>query len=539
MPDVSSEAIDVFETEYQQQHKAQKREYRSAYLKFIEKNKTTHATKEAWSKVDRQKWIEKLTNHFQYEPKGGATYLVLLAKQHWQQWGEKSAAQRTNSIFDTPLFQPRWHERDIYSIFEKSHNLSGWNQQLKKQLPDIWLRGLDESKLILPVPLVEIGPNISGELKKQIALSRKANDKQWKNELGNLSGDLVSNNIAQKSGLLLNLMTDYYFYLSSARTNVLNIGRIFELVITSIITDIELSDLRRIINSAPFYSAKSQAPDVAISGQDESNDEDEQEEMQPDENFDPIDSALQMLQQEIAEWRKEFQINSLDLSPWLVYQVFGKVYESVADNQTYNRGLSGLNIALNKAGLVFYSIWSGFGSFEKGQIFGLPALITDKRLLSAKNFESNDHFKINVGHLAPHSRHFGSSEEKNYSGEEKIDSALSRREFGLKTRTITNALANHPLRKWMDDINNFMIGTPFKKPIIIGKELSAKEWLCTKLNIFPIPNVLTHRKIAGSLGDMEYSKCQDLLDEMISIFKGKNDTIPLTKAIEYKFGSKI
>ncbi|WP_270657461.1 antiviral RADAR system adenosine triphosphatase RdrA [Aeromonas sp. Y293-4] len=325
MPDVPVKAIEEFEKEYQQRHKDQKREYGSAYTTFAKFSKPSSAVDASTGEdnVDRKKWLLSLEKHFKFEPAGGAAYLVLLASKHWQQWQDAAAGQHSGSVFDTPLFQPRMHGNVNYQHFERKHDLSDWEGTLKDKLPKVWFRDLSGLKTILPYPLAEVGSNINKDLQKQLSYSRNANNQNWLAALGKVSADFTSNELlSRKAGLLLNLLAEHYFYTTARRTVLLNIGRIFELIITSLLGDVELIDLQRILHSAPFFSAKSQVQDIAVSEQQDVNDGDQITDDSNDEEVeDPLDLALSDLQQEIAQWRKDYSIAELDVSPWLIYRV--------------------------------------------------------------------------------------------------------------------------------------------------------------------------------------------------------------------------
>ncbi|HDX8364295.1 TPA: hypothetical protein RQN02_003620, partial [Aeromonas veronii] len=500
MPDVPVKAIEEFEKEYQQRHKDQKREYGSAYTTFAKFSKPSSAVDASTGEdnVDRKKWLLSLEKHFKFEPAGGAAYLVLLASKHWQQWQDAAAGQHSGSVFDTPLFQPRMHGNVNYQHFERKHDLSDWEGTLKDKLPKVWFRDLSGLKTILPYPLAEVGSNINKDLQKQLSYSRNANNQNWLAALGKVSADFTSNELlSRKAGLLLNLLAEHYFYTTARRTVLLNIGRIFELIITSLLGDVELIDLQRILHSAPFFSAKSQVQDIAVSEQQDVNDGDQITDDSNDEEVeDPLDLALSDLQQEIAQWRKDYSIAELDVSPWLIYKVFEKVYAMVSDNG--NRE-SDLAAALNKAGLVFYATWSAFGSFEKGRLFGLPELTTGVGLHSAKNFESNEHFKMNIGHLAPRNNQLPLPDMK---------TAQERKHYGAGIRSITYVLTTHPLRKWIDEIPNLdKVSTTSSEPPMLGKTASKvglaskpKAWLCEKLGL-NTGDRLTEFSIAKAIED--------------------------------------
>lgn len=534
MPDVPVKAIEEFEKEYQQRHKDQKREYGSAYTTFAKFSKPSSAVDASTGEdnVDRKKWLLSLEKHFKFEPAGGAAYLVLLASKHWQQWQDAAAGQHSGSVFDTPLFQPRMHGNVNYHHFERKHDLSDWEGTLKDKLPKVWFRDLSGLKTILPYPLAEVGSNINKDLQKQLSYSRNANNQNWLAALGKVSADFTSNELlSRKAGLLLNLLAEHYFYTTARRTVLLNIGRIFELIITSLLGDVELIDLQRILHSAPFFSAKSQVQDIAVSEQQDVNDGDQITDDSNDEEVeDPLDLALSDLQQEIAQWRKDYSIAELDVSPWLIYKVFEKVYAMVSDNG--NRE-SDLAAALNKAGLVFYATWSAFGSFEKGRLFGLPELTTGVGLHSAKNFESNEHFKMNIGHLAPRNNQLPLPDMK---------TAQERKHYGAGIRSITYVLTTHPLRKWIDEIPNLdKVSTTSSEPPMLGKTASKvglaskpKAWLCEKLGL-NTGDRLTEFSIAKAIEDWSQKQCHNLFNDMETEYPKATERSVLKKALQNKF----
>ena len=443
MPDVPEEVMGAFEKKYQEQHnKAEKRDYNPAYATFATAlAKRSIAVPDDWIQLDRQRWTASLKNHFQFETEAGPVFLILEAQEYWQRWRNTPAEERRGSIFDTPLFQPRWHSSPNYQQFEKRHNLSSWENPLKN-LPELLFDNFSSSKTILPYPVVEVGCNTNQDLQKQLTASRQEANLSW------LAKFAFDAGLSRKAALLLNLLAEYDFYQPKHRTVVLNIGRIFEIIITSLVAEVELSDLQRILNSAPFFSAKSQAQDAITSSQDYIGDINN-EEFYKKNNVDkegPLYLTLNNLQSDIASWRKDYDIHELDISPWLIYKVFKKVYSMVSDNRNYSDGLrsQGLTLqsALNKIDLVFYTTWSVFGSFEQGRLFGLPEL--------AANINSH---KIKNSALTPKIDFIDEKKlvRKNPNSRFTVSQNITKnvdknhQMFGAKTRTITNALTHHPL----------------------------------------------------------------------------------------------
>ena len=527
MPDVPENAIKEFEEQYQQEHKAKKREYNPAYAKFsFEMEKQSISVPDDWRNVDRQQWTSRLKDHFEFEAEAGPAFLVLQAREFWQKWRDTPAEQRVGSILDTALFQPRWHSQERYQQFEKRNDLTGWTELLTGKMPPSWLKGLDTIQTILAYPPAERGwdgSRLTPVLKSLDKVERKG---RW-----------TTVEHAQ-AGLLLTLISDRYYFDSAKRRAVLNIGRIFELIITSLLADVELSDIERIMRSPAFFSAKQQAPKTVLSGIDEvSLLEEGQSEFDYEASLHGYD--LSQLQQQIADWRKKHQLSTIDISPWLIYQVFCKTFDMLADITYAEKDLPFIGVALNRAGLVFYATWSAFGHFEKGPLFGLPPLVTGVSLRSARNFESNDHFRMNIGHLAPHKQHLTYTPNES---KDKSEAAKSRRDFGAKTRTITNALAYHPLGSLVDEICNFDFQRGNSIPISnvqheknASASASADQWLSDKLNI-------TRRQakdaieVEKALGAKNLSECKELWDEMSSRFVRVSEAkTALQTALKNKF----
>lgn len=73
-----------------------------------------------------------------------------------------------------------------------------------------------------------------------------------------------------------------------------------------------------------------------------------------------------------------------------------------------------------------------FGSFEKGELFGLPNVIATTNINpeNLKNYKSNDQFNVNIKPILE-------AFDKNNS-----------------LRAVSIVLAEHPLKKWIDEVIN-------------------------------------------------------------------------------------
>ncbi|HHU4123376.1 TPA: antiviral RADAR system adenosine triphosphatase RdrA [Raoultella ornithinolytica] len=503
MPTVPLEVMAAFQDKHKELSEKSKREYTDAYKLFTEKMKELSPVDYSFDKVEndnknnitKNDLAVKMADYFRFESKAGAVYLVLIAKQYWQNWTNTDSLVRQGSIFDTPLFQPLTHNTANLAFFDKTSDLSAWASALEERLPGEWLIGLKSHQTILPYPVAEVGINAATAWDYQGMIERIVLNDEGK----------------KKATFLINLLVQYNFYTNAKQTMLLNIGRIFELIISSIAGPISREDLQTILSRAPFFSTRALAPTKTLlidylktenrSTTGVQNITGEAETVaEPSDEFDPI----VVLQNDIDNWRKEHNLEQVELSPWLVYKVFNKVYSQLASNEKIPSGMKNVGIAMNMVAHTFYATWSAFGSFEKGELFGLPNVVATTNLNADKlnNFEKNDHFNINVGPFAP-----SNSQIENDNEPYQIRST-----YGKSTRTISYCLAEHPLRKWIDEL--IEVEWPSVR--------TAKEVLLEELNL-PETDRIPWTKIELQLKD-DPDSARELLENLEAQF-GVNDII--------------
>lgn len=396
--------------------------------------------------VERQKrneFAQKLANYFRFEPKAGAAYLVLLGKQHWHDWPNSQSLSQRHSILDTPLFQPLTHTAVDYEIFDKADDLSAWAISLAKRLPEEWLTGVKSQKTVLPYPLAEVGVNSS---------------KRWDyvGDIQNLKIDGLDDDKKSKAGFLITLLAQHNFYTNAKQTMLLNIGRIFELLIASIVGPLSVEDIHAILGRAPFFSTAALAPTKTILMDVTANaGESNSAEVDFVEGHDSRE-LIRKLCEDIEAWRTAHGVNQIDLSPWLTYKVFNKVYSQLASGNKFSSNIKDIGRSLNMAAYAFYATWFAFGSFEKGELFGLPNVIATTNINpeNLKNYTGNDQFNINVKPM------------------------LERSDTDNSLKAVSIVLAEHPLKKWIDEV----IKLDWPKPAE-ELEAQAEKYLREKLGI--------------------------------------------------------
>ncbi|END9084403.1 hypothetical protein ABPD32_001622 [Yersinia enterocolitica] len=440
---------------------------------------------------DRNIMVQRLAEYFCYEPKGGIVYLLLLAKQQWTRGRASESSKQRCSIFDTPLFQPLTHTATNFELFDKTDNLSAWAISLAKRLPEEWLAGIKSQKTMLPYPLAEIGINSSKkwDYAKEIQQTTIAN---------------LDDEKKSKSIFLIDLLAQHNFYTNAKQTMLLNIGRIFELIIASITESLSEEAIHAIFSRAPFFSTAALAPTKTIlMDAKASAGEDNSAEADSAEGHDSS-ALIRKLSEEINEWRQTHGIEQIELSPWLVYKVFNKVYSQLASGNKFPSFITNIDWALNMAAYAFYATWFAFGSFEKGELFGLPNVIATTNINpeKLKNYTSNDQFNVNVKPI------------------------LEAFENENSLKAVSIVLAKHPLKQWIDEVIKFdwpkdePASTPSKAP---GKDkkVTSDKWLAEKLTITPT-NAKDAIAVEKALSTKSQTECKNLWSEMSSEFPRKS-----------------
>ena len=409
MPTSVSNALRAFAANYTVREKVNNSAY-SAFKKALPAPPEPATLSENKFLAPSREWSRKLHEHFQFDPMGGTAYLVLQAQADW---ANQPIAGRSRSIFDTPLFQPLKHSDDALAIFAANVDLNEWQLQLKGRAPEGWLARLP-TNAILPYPVPELGCAITGGKKYRFA--------EGENYLEN--------------NLLVDLLLNKNFYSTNKKAKLICVGRIVELIITSLLRDINQRDIELLLQRPPFYSFSHIAATKThfISDNDGTAIDAWQEDT--DAELAERDAAIASLVTEIAEWRTTFKIGNLNVSPWLVYNVFNKVMNQawLFNEPTMFANTKESQIVRTIARVArktFYSVWSAFGSFEKGAFYELQPVISTVNIGDGEIFENSDLYRQNI---APF-----------YS-----KNTQERRFFGEQIRAITFLLGEHPLRRWVE-----------------------------------------------------------------------------------------
>ncbi|EJG0582198.1 antiviral RADAR system adenosine triphosphatase RdrA [Vibrio aestuarianus] len=455
----------------------------------IRKNWQMLSPHDAMGSSNRNDMVQQMADYFCYEPKAGAVYLLLLAKQHWNTVATSESSNQRGSIFDTPLFQPLTQTTVHFDLFDKVDDLSAWPNLLEGRLPEEWLAGIKSYKTILPYPVAEVGVNSS----------RGWN---YNKEIQDFLVSGLEDNQKNKARFLIALLGQSNFYTNAKQTMLLNIGRVFELLIASIVGPLSVEDIHAIMARAPFFSTAALAPTKTItfnekvsksaSGANEGSEDTQSEECN-------LNSIVVILHQEIQTWRETCHVNQIDLSPWLVYKVFNKVYSQAASAEYVPNGMKDIGTALNMVAHSFYSTWFAFGSFEKGELFGLPNVVATTNINpeNLKNYASNDQYNVNVKPIVDAS---------------KKDTDLN---------AVSIILDKHPLKKWIDEVIKFDWSED-------DLEVKAEEFLRKELGI-NAKN--TTKSTIKTQAKKQIDKLNGIYEQMKTDFGSENKYTKLLKEV--------
>lgn len=446
-------------------------------------------------------WRDALRDHFRFDPAAGPVFLVLQAHAHWSQLKAKPDGE-WRSVFDTPLFQPL-HQAAEYPQFAQDADLLDWTGSLHGRAPQRWIDTLPH-KAILPYPVPEAGKAIP--------------NKGYAFENAKDEGEL---------NLLIDLVLHRNFYSSNKRAQLVCTGRIFELVITSLLRDLSETDIMMLLERPPFYSFSSIAGTKTM---DLATDASSSPFTEPDQR--PVDTAvIRELVTQINAWRATNSIANFSLSPWLVYNVFNKVINQAwLFNKPLNiaeqpKEVTALGIIMI-ARQAFFSLWSALGSFEKGRLFGLPEIVANVNIGGGLRFENSDLYRQNI---APF-----------YSADGPV------KRYGETVRAVTSLLGDHPLRSWLDKAidlangltNNVLPGLGYQQPQDASNSPSVgpKTWVRERLHLTRLMKDPKARSLQKALTEQFPTRLESLrlLDEFGRTYPESNEVRSLlSDAIDF------
>jgi hypothetical protein len=317
-------------------------------------------------------WGRAMLDHFRFVPEAGQACLILLAQRHWRE-------SPLRPVFDTPLFSPLLSQEPPELKYSYRQAAITWQDDLKGRIAGKSLELLP-THLIVPFATPEIGRAVRLVASDQV--------------------DELQAGQKRELALMLSLVVHRNFYSQGQQADLLYVGRILELVVTSLVRDVAPEDIEQILRDPPFHSVATIARTKAIAITSEEDEDTLEAVLEPlHASVEPSD--LKYLSDQINDWRNGQAVAQLSLSPWLIYCAINKTLNQVAFfNRPRKVGGQPTRETFALAAQVglaaFNAFWAALASFEKGPIFGLPLTLSTVNLTLDADFKLNPLYLQNV-----------------------------------------------------------------------------------------------------------------------------------------------
>lgn len=344
---------------------------------------------------------DALMKYCQFAAEGGAAYLTLAAQHYWRELHSSECGDEYISVLRTPLFEPMNHDEIDLRHFEPTAPTMAWHEVLTERAPQDWLERIPKHTL-LPYPSPEPG----------FALTKATHSFE-----------------DQQSGFVAALLLHRNFYTTNKRASLSCCGRVFEILVASFVKDVSADDISHILQRAPFHSFGALA---STKTQTIATDEDDTSPENSDEFSLTYTDQIENLSSAINAWRVSHNLKDHVPAPWFFYNVMNKVFNQAAifnkpQSVNANPDRNVFQYLSVLAPKVFNSIWAAVGSFEKGEIFGLPTEIAQVNVGDGKKFSNSELYTRNIAPFCA--------------------ATTNADDFGRATGSYTHMIASHPLRE--------------------------------------------------------------------------------------------
>lgn len=431
-----------------------------------------------------QQWQKVISDYFQYHRKGGTVYFTSFTNERWR---AENTDIKKQSVLAYDMFQPLEQNNKKYEYFESISGINKtWSEIFSPVVPQAWIERIPKST-ILSFPVPEKGQRI--HVKPSSSWSLNA---------------YVPEQMQGKAEVARQLLVHWSFFSPNQRANLIFHGRIFELIIASLVRDISEIEITEIINRPPFHSisALAHTNTLNLSEAFDVVEDESREESSTEDTFRgdlETTETISRLAIEINDWRRQ---NNIQVPhSWLIHNVMNKAFNQISIFSTNKKPNNPSLFDIIDSGMrMFNSIWSAFGSFEKGEVFGLPRIIAYVNMSSSSiNFEQHAHYRQNILLFL-----------------QKINDKGDHHNF--KTGSYTFALESHPLRALLRDLlsNN----QKQQKSNTIKNDIERK--VPTKGSLFP----LKATPVTGTVAQNLIRKLESLENPTAIATTNKNKNTP-------------
>lgn len=251
--------------------------------------------------------------------------------------------------------------------------------------------------------------------------------------------------LKQQYKFIIKLFSYDDYYTSNQSTNIVFFGRFFELIVTSLIRDIDENWIKNLITTPPYYSIISISGTKTVEIIESQEDDNEHEQA-----FDPLnelDLFICDLAKNINDFRRSSKIDKVFIDMALISALQSKYFNQInlykrdvpikileaLKNNTYLP----LPFVIDIARRASYSFKAALGSFEKSQLFiddvGYTK-VTHQNIFAANRLARSDRLEINNAYR---------DNIKPFEDKESSD-----------LPSFTSLLKNHPIFKLIEFIND-------------------------------------------------------------------------------------
>lgn len=415
MSPVVADAVDTFAQEFEAAFAIRRDETRTqrtaregAYRRLRESVGKARTTPDPNISSLLVAWNHALGTYAYHQRNWGSTYLVSNANVHLQTASTGALAH--------DLFRPQRHGAAEYRHFDETQEFGQmWADLLAEKAPEQWLARLPKTTL-LSYPAPETGAPV------QRAASQ---------DLDNLF----------PVRLARRLLVHWSYYSRTDRRDLMLCGRMFELLVASLTHDLDRAEVMRILHQPPFYSLAAFARTKTLNV-DANPAETDKTQDEPDWfgdhalEDDEFDAELFALIERINAWRGTVQIARP--SAWFIFVIMNKFFSQVSYINPNGGKPASTRDLVRLFAQTFNLFWSAVGSFEKGQVFGLPHIVATVNM--SKNSLNFDKHPLYMQNIAPFLQLPGNA---GYA------------DFG--TGSYTYALESHPLRRLWNDLDSDIV----------------------------------------------------------------------------------
>ena len=314
-----------------------------------------------------------LVEHFCHEPSASVELMVFLCIKKWY----SDFYSEEISLLDSPLFNPEKHSDSMFDLFRERIELS-WVVNLTGKTANSRLNLLP-SFALLHYPPPEVGLVLTRSSKCIFSEGGKAV------EMANLANSMM---LAIDSGA--DGKFKYQLY----------IGRVFELIVMSLVRDVSVPDIISMLGRPPFYSL---AAYKRVDGEYYNTIEDDGFYF-----FGDLTEPAKLLVASINEWRKKRGLDNFFVSPLLVFYAMKKFFSFYENNSIRPMSKNAYDVFF-EFDLAAKNVWAAFVFVEKGRVFGVEPSITGARFKGKQDFKEADVYKKDIKPLL-------SNDKKNKDG---------------------------------------------------------------------------------------------------------------------------